>query len=168
MNDSEIKATFVAMVNGEKPAKTINGRNNLHILKRYNCSNGVSLYSYSTPIAVYDGEKVVLNCSYFSNSTAKHQSGLRGFNCPVAEVYNFAVWGGTESALLEQAAPLYGWRRVELTASNGRRYTRFELFKQLDLNRADTIWLHRYTKEQAAKDEAARLNSLAYSWSAQG
>lgn len=167
MNNSEIGAAFVAMCNGTKEVKQIIGRNHLHIYHNY--LGGVSLYSYATPIAVYDGKKVVLNRSFFSASTAKHQNTISGkrFNCPVAYVYNFARWGCSDSDLIEQAAPLYGFRRVELTASNGRKYTRFELFKQIDLNRDNTIELHRYTTEQAAKDEAARLNSLAYSWSVQ-
>lgn len=176
MNNKQIAAAFVAMVNGTtKEYKTINGKNNLSVRV---VGDTLALYSYSTPIAVYDGKKVVVNNTFLSSSTAKHQSYLRGLRVPTSTVYNFGYFCGNDYGvegpaaytcreLLEQAVNLYGWRRVKLTAKNGKNYTRFELFKQIDLNRAYTIEIHRYTSEQAARDEAARLNELAYGWSVQ-
>lgn len=167
MNNKEIGAAFVAMCNGTKEVKQIIGRNNLHVYPNY--LGGVSLYSYGTPIAVYDGAKVVINQTFFSNSTAKHQNTIsrKMFNCPVSVVLNFARWRGAESALVEQAAPLYSYQRQVFEAANGRKYTRFVLRRQVSQTDRTVYNLHRYTSEQAAKNEAARLNSLAYSWKTQ-
>lgn len=161
MNNSEIGAAFVAMCNGTKEQREIIGRNHLHIYRNY--SGGLSLYSYSTPIAVYDGTKVVVNQTFFSATTAKHQSQLyrSAFNCPVATVYNFSGWGCSDSALLQQAAPLYSYQKQVFTASNGRKYTRFVLRRQASPTDSTVYDLHRYTSEQAAKDEMSRLNRLA-------
>lgn len=159
------------MCNGTKEVKQIIGHNHLHVYPNY--LGGVSLYSYSTPIAVYDGAKVVINQTFISASTAKHQCTIsrQVFECPVSVVLHFSGWGCSDSALLKQAAPLYSYRKKVFTASNGRKYTRFVLLKQtpetVKISGCSETELHRYTSEQAAKDEAARLNSLAYSWSVQ-
>lgn len=178
MNNKQIAVAFVAMVNGTtKEYKTINGKNNLSVRV---VGDTLALYSYSTPIAVYDGKKVVVNNTFLSSSTAKHQSYLRGLRVPTSTVYNFGYFCGNDYGvegpaaytcreLLEQAVNLYGWRRVKLTARNGRSYTRFELFKEtpdtIKIPGCGETIIHRYTSEQAARDEAARLNNLAYGWS---
>lgn len=169
MNNKQIAAAFVAMCNGTKEVKQIAGRNNLHVYQNYLSGTGVSLYSYSTPIAVYDGAKVVINQSFFSASTAKHQAALNrnAFNCPVAVVVNFSSWRCSDGELLKQAAPLYSYQKRVFVAANGRKYTRFVLRKQASPTDTTVYDLHRYTSEQAARDEAARLNNLAYGWSVQ-
>lgn len=161
MNNSEIGATFVAMCNGTKEVKQIIGRNHLHIYPNY--LGGVSLYSYSTPIAVYDGTKVVINQTFLSASTAKHQSTIlsKCFNCPVSIVLHFGGWGCSDNALLKQAAPLYSYQKQVFEAANGRKYTRFVLRRQASPTDNTVYNLHRYTSEQAAKDEMSRLNRLA-------
>lgn len=160
MNNQEIAAAFAAMVRGDRKAARIDGRNNLSV-KAY--SNGqIAVYSYYTPIAVYDGTKVVINQTFLSASTARHQSKLNGlrYGCPVAIVLHFGGWGYSETDLLKQAAPLYSYRKETFHDCNGKPYTRYVLRKE-----GENYGLHPYTKEQAAKDEAARLNALAYSWS---
>lgn len=122
MNNSEIAAAFAAMVRGDRKAARIDGRNNLSV-KAY--SNGqIAVYSYYTPIAVYDGTKVVINQTFLSASTAKHQSKLNGlrYGCPVAVVLHFGCLSYGETDLLKQAAPLYSytnyesyWLNVEVT-----------------------------------------------------
>ena len=161
MNNKEIAAAFAAMCNGTKEAKQIIGRNNLHVYPNY--LGGLSLYSYSTPIAVYDGTRVVVNKTFFSATTAKHQNNLNriAFNCPVSIVLHFGGWGCSDSALLQQAAPLYSYQKQVFTASNGRKYTRFVLRRQASPTNSTVYDLHRYTSEQAAKDETQRLNILA-------
>ena len=159
MNNSEIGATFVAMCNGTTEKKTINGRNNLSVRI---VDEMLALYSYSTPIAVYDGAKVVINQTFLSSATSKHQNTIsrKAFTCPVAVVLHFGGWGYHETDLLKQAAPLYSYRKETFHDCNGKPYTRYVLRKE-----GEEYGLHPYTKEQAAKDEAARLNALAYSWS---
>lgn len=168
MTNQQIAAAYVAMCNGTKKVENIVGRNNLHIYQNYLSCTGVSLYSYSTPIAVYDGAKVVINQSFFSASTARHQAALsmKAFGCPVSVVVNFCCRGCSDGELLKQAAPLYSYQRRVLVATDGRKYTRFVLRKQASQTDTAVYDLHRYTSEQAARDEAARLNSLAYDCSA--
>ena len=160
MTNKQIGAAFVAMCNGTKEITRIIGRNNLHV--HLNMWGGVSLYSYSTPIAVYDGKKVVFNGTYFSASTSKHQSAAYGaYEVPLAIVRNFFGLGYSEQSLLDQAAPLYSYEKKTFTTRNGRNYTRFVLCKQQSLTNATTVELHRYVSEEAAKAESDRLNRLA-------
>ena len=166
MNNYEIGAAFVAMCNGTEEKKTINGRNNLSVRI---IGELLALYSYSTPIAVYDGLKVVINQTFLSSATSKHQNTIsqKAFACPVAVVLHFGGWGYGEADLLKQATPLYSYQKQVIEAANGRKYTRFVLRKQASPTDNAVYNLHRYTTEQAAKDEAARLNRLAYGWSVQ-
>lgn len=166
MNNSEIGAAFVAMVNNQREKKDIQGRNNLHIKQ---VGENLALYSYSTPIAVYNGQFVVLNDSFLSAATAKHQSHIcrRDFDCPVSIVLHFEALCYTCSDLIKQAAPLYSYKKQVFTASNGRNYTRFVLSRENPYYcptygyYGKAYEIHRYTSEQAAKDETQRLNILA-------
>lgn len=181
MNNSEIGATFVAMCNGTTEKKTINGRNNLSVRI---VGEMLALYSYSTPIAVYDGAKVVINQTFLSSATSKHQNTIsrKAFTCPVSIVLHFGGFCGnsygfqspaayTCRELLEQAAPRYYYAKTQHLSANNRIYYRWTLYKATPetekISGCTATTLHHYTTEQAAKDEAARLNSLAYSWSVQ-
>lgn len=172
MNNSEIAAAFVAMVNNQQEKKTVNGRNNLSIRV---VGYKLALYSYSTPIAVYNGSIVVVNQTYLSSSTSKHQSALNcsRFNCRVSLVYHFGGFCGnsygfespaayTVSDLLRQVAPLYSYQKRQYLSKNNRIYYRYTLLK--DEEGAILTYqkeIHSYTSEQAAKDEMSRLNRLA-------
>ena len=103
MNNSEIAAAFVAMVNNQQEKKTVNGRNNLSIRV---VGDKLALYSYSTTIAVYNGSIVVVNQTYLSRSTAKHQSALNcsRFNCRVSIVLHFGGFCGNSYGFESQAA----------------------------------------------------------------
>lgn len=155
MNNRQIADRFVNMVNGKEEKKTINGRNNLSIRV---VGDKLALYSYATPIAVYNGTFVVVNSSSYSASTAKHQSHLNrnAFNCPVSVVCHFVEFGCSCGELLQQAAPLYSYKKETFHDCNGKPYTRYVLHKE-----GVSYGLHPYTKEQAAKDEMSRLNALA-------
>lgn len=166
MNNLQLAAAFVAMVNGQQAKKELSTANNMSIGTR---GQYLVLYSYYTPIAVYDANYnyVVFNSSFYSATTAKHQSKLNcsRFNCPVAIVNYFYKVGCNCIELVEQADRLYSYEKRQYTASNGRKYTRFVLLKtdkENGLFTAHKTELHRYISEQAASNEADRLNKLAY------
>lgn len=167
MNNSQIAASFVAMVNGQQEKKSMQTANNMSISVQ---GENLVLMSYYTPIAVYNStfNYVVCNVSFLSATTAKHQAKLNysRFNCPVSLVNYFYKWGCAATDLLEQAEPLYYYARLQYVSKNNRIYYRWTLYKaatKIDKinGGCDFTEIHRYISEQAAKDEMSRLNRLA-------
>lgn len=168
MNNSQLAAAFISMVNGKQEKKSMQTANNMRISVQ---GENLVLMSYHTPIAVYNStfNYVVCNVSFLSAPTAKHQAKLNYslFDCPVSRVNYFYGWGCAATDLLEQAKPLYYYARIQYVSKNNRIYYRWTLYKaatkidKIINGVCDFTEIHRYISEQAAKDEMSRLNRLA-------
>lgn len=177
MNNKQLATAFVDMVNGKQKKKPVTAHNMSIDIQGEN----LVLMSYYTPIAVYNSTAnyVVVNNTFLSASTAKHQSKLNcsRFECPVSIVLHFGGFCGssygikspaayTVNELLEQTEPLYYYDKLQYLSKNGRIYYRWTLYKAATAmdrinGNGDFTEIHRYTNEQAAKDETNRLNILA-------
>lgn len=135
MNNREIGAAFVAMCNGTKEKRNVNGRNNLTITTN---GNNVTLWSYNTAIAYYHAEThtAIVSTYFYSPSTAKHQSAVKGrglYACRVRFV-NFTEWNASGADLLKYDVPTR-YRLSDtyiVTTANGRRVTRQDVIDSVE------------------------------------
>lgn len=136
MNNSEIGAAFVAMCNGTKKKRNVNGRNHLSITTD---GKNVTLWSYNTAIAYYCGETdmAIVSTYFYSPSTAKHQATVKGrylYDCRVRFV-NFTEWNTASGAdLLKYDVPTR-YRLSDtytVTTANGRHVTRQDVIDSVE------------------------------------
>lgn len=135
MNNYEIGAAFVAMCNGTKEKKNVNGRNNLSITSD---GRNVTLWSYNTAIAYYHAETntAIVSTYFYSPSTAKHQSAVKGrglYSCRVRFV-NFTEWNASGPDLLKYDVPTR-YRLGDaytVTTASGRHVTRQDVIDSVE------------------------------------
>lgn len=134
MNNNEIGAAFVAMCNGTKEKKNVNGKNNLSITTD---GKNVTLWSYNTAIAYYcdDKELAIVSTYFYSASTAKHQATVKGrfFDCK-ARFVNYTEWNASGADLLKYDVPTrYRLSDVyTVTTASGKHVTRQDVIDSVE------------------------------------